>query len=143
MTLLGRSERLPPSEPIADAIVAAVDLDEGPRLTGSTEGDAVLMATYAFHESRWGWHWDGAKLVQLECVVGDGGNSFGPWQIQTHREIGCAVDDAARLWLHMAHRAKSRCGTLAEVVSGSCYRGRKLVAWRDAQAMTLLKQLIQ
>jgi hypothetical protein len=149
MTLIGKPEsdkfaRVPPSPEIASAIASAVlDDDEG-RLTGDIIGDAVLMTRYAFDESKWNWHWDGRQMVKIDCVEGDGGRSFGPWQLQTRREIGCSLGRAAAMWLHFAHGSQRRCVALpfderlAELASGTCARGRRLTRWRAAMAREAL-----
>jgi hypothetical protein len=149
MTLLGKGERVPPSEPIAHAIAMAVAHDdEGHGLTGTAEGDAVLMAVYAFHESRFGWHWTGSDLEHSDCPEGDGGTSHGYWQIKARREISCSVDDAARLWLHFAHQSQHTCRTrpfdeqLSEVVSGSCGFGHVISRWRFRQVGPLLSEVM-
>jgi hypothetical protein len=147
MTLIGRSERVPPSPEIANAIALAVLGDVEGRLTGSVEGDAVYMAREAYDESRWGWEWIGSGMTFIACKEGDGGKSLGFWQLQTRREIGCDVNEAARYWLHWAHGSQTRCAALplaeqlAELHSGTCARGRKLSAFRWREAERLLSAL--
>jgi hypothetical protein len=148
MTLLGKPERLPPSDDIADAIAMAVQSDDEGRLTGTEEGDAIVMAVEAFHESRFGWHWDGAATTLDTCPKGDGGRAFGYWQLQAREEIGCSAFDAARYWLHYAHGSQSRCASLplderlAELHSGTCARGHVLSRFRFGQAVRLRDRLL-
>jgi hypothetical protein len=141
MTLIGKAEHVPPSPEIAQAIALAVLGDVEGRLTGSVEGDAVYMAREAFDESRWGWEWMGDGMVFVACKEGDGGHSFGFFQMQTRKEIGCGpVNDVARRWLAWAHASQTRCAALplaeqlAELHSGTCARGRRLSAWRWGQS---------
>lgn len=140
MAIIGKPEHVPPSPEIAGAIAFAVLNDpEGP-ITGSIAGDAVYMARESFDESRWGWQWIGSGLSFIDCKEGDGGKSFGFWQLWAPRQIGCSVNGAARVWLQMAHASQSHCAMLplaeqlAELHSGSCARGRRLSAWRWDQA---------
>jgi hypothetical protein len=138
------SEPVPPSQELAAAISDAVAQDEDGRLTGSAEGDVALMVREAWDESRWGWQWSGRTMVHDSCPEGDGGRAFGYWQLQTRREIGCSVGDAARWWLAWAHGSQRRCRLLplaeqlAELHSGTCARGHVLSRWRWRQAMRLL-----
>jgi hypothetical protein len=139
MTIIGRTERVPPSPEIAQAIALAVLGDVEGRITGSIEGDAIYMAREAYDESRWGWEWIGSGMVFVPCKEGDGGRSFGFWQLQTRREIGCSTLDSARYWLHWAHGSQARCSALplaeqlAELHSGTCARGHVLSRWRWSQ----------
>jgi hypothetical protein len=149
MTWLGHTDHLPaPSDAIPDAIALAVHSDTEGRITGTEAGDAVYLAVEAFYESRFGWTWSGRELVFDECREGDGGKSFGMWQLQVRREIGCAVVDAARYWLHFAHGSQRRCAglpldeRLAELHSGTCARGHVLSRFRYGQAVRLLDRLM-
>lgn len=112
-------------------IAAAVDSDELPPLTGTREGDAVLVTAWAWHESRW-------RL----CAPGDGGKAWGILQLQgTPMALACAPATAAGIWLSMAHAAIERCGDLSVLASGVCGRARGLVRRRIAQADALRRRV--
>ena len=147
MSILGRVEHVPPSEQIAHAIGAAVFYDDEGRLTGSAETDAVYMAEEAYQESRFGGQWIGSGLAHVDCPEGDGGMSFGYFQLQTRPEIGCSVDDAARLWVHWAHLSQKRCRRLpiaerlSHLHSGTCALGHVVSRFRWAQAAIVARAL--
>lgn len=124
--LLGPRDRGPADEVRATfvGIATAVDADTEPPLTGSKEGDAALMTSWAHAESRW-----------RICPEGDGGKALGAFQEQhTPRSLACAPAEAARIWLTMARQSIARCGDLTAVVSGVCGRGRRIVRRRAAVA---------
>jgi hypothetical protein len=103
---------------IADAIVQ----------TAPTRTWAARMVVYAVRES-------GLQI----CAVGDGGLSLGPWQLQgVPRTVACEPKRAAPVWLAKARIALADCAKLpekeqlAELVSGSCDKGRKLASDRES-----------
>jgi hypothetical protein len=140
MLFIGQSEHLPANEELSSAAVSALLDDDEDYLTGTLEGDAVLMVREAYEESRWGWRWDGRKLVMNECPSGDGGKALGYWQLQTRAEIACDAERAARQWLAMAHASQRRCARLpfeeqlAELHSGTCARGHVVSRYRFRRA---------
>lgn len=144
MTVLGKPERVPPSEPLAVAIAAAVSADDEGRLTGSAEGDAVYIAIESYQETRWGWHWEGRAMAHSDCPEGDGGRSLGYLQVQARREIACNLAFAVPTWLHWAHGSQHRCSALplderlAELHSGTCALGHALSRWRWRQIRPVL-----
>jgi hypothetical protein len=92
---------------------------------------AARMVVYAIHES-------GLSA----CASGDGGKSLGTWQLQgVSTETACDPQKAAPVWLAMARRSMADCSALppaerlAELVSGSCERGRRLA--RDREVLVL------
>ena len=124
--ILGPRDRGPADEVQAtlEGIATAVDADDQPAITGSKEGDAALMASWSWAESRW-----------RVCPTGDGGRALGAFQEQhTPKALACAPADAARIWLLMARQSIARCGDLTAVVSGVCGRGARIVRTRAAVA---------
>lgn len=139
--LLGPRDRGPADEVEATlvGIARAVDADDLPPLTGSKEGDAALMTTFAFHESRFRL-WDPKRPGR--CISGDGGRSYGPLQIQgLAEEIACAPAEAAARWLEIARASIGRCGDLTALVSGHCGGAPKLARWRVREAATLRRRI--
>jgi hypothetical protein len=139
MLLIGQRERVLPNEQLAGAITAAVDDDAGAPITGTKYGDAILMAIWSFHESRW-----------KGCVSGDHGRAWGNFQLQGSAiSVACEDAQAARIWLRMAHDSDSRCRSLdadarlSQLASGTCARGRtvarfRMKAWRQAMGLLTL-----
>jgi hypothetical protein len=130
--------RAPDASAIADGIALAVATDVFEPLTGTREGDAALTALYAYRESS----------LQACGKSGDGGRSWGAWQLQrVARATACDPVAAAPIWLSRARASVQACATLpleerlAALASGSCSRGRALVAWRWRQASALLAQV--
>jgi len=111
-------------------IATAVDADTGEPLTGTREGDALLLLVWSHHESRW-----------RVCPGGDGGKAWGPLQLQhTPRALVCAPAEAARIWLAMARAAVATCGDLTPIASGVCGRARGLVVRRMREAEGLQRR---
>jgi hypothetical protein len=128
---------VPANDVLADAITAAVDADTEEPLTGTRQGDALLMTIWSYHESRW-----------RECDVGDKGKARGPFQLQGYPiGIACAAADAARIWLHLAHLSVTACKSLepdarlAQLASGTCGRGRVLSRSRMRAARAALAKM--
>lgn len=147
MALIGRPERVPPSPEIANAIALAVLGDVEGRLTGSVEGDAVYEATETFHETRWGWRWDGRAMVHDDCpehTDDDGTTSYGYFQMKRPRDVACNAGKAAIAWTEWAHKSQARCAALplaeqlAELHSGTCARGHVVSRYRWSQAASAL-----
>jgi hypothetical protein len=144
MTLIGQREHLPTNDALVDATTFALLADGEDYLTGSLEGDAVLMIQEAYEESRWGWGWDGRALAMNTCPNGDHGKAWGYWQLQTRAEIGCDPNLAARQWLAWAHASQRRCARLpfeeqlAELHSGTCALGHVVSRGRFRRAATTL-----
>ena len=140
MLLIGRGERLPANDQLSDAAAQAVFADSEERLTGTVQGDAVLIVREAYEESRWGWQWDGKALVLNDCPTGDNGKAWGYWQLQTRPEIGCDPGRAARQWLEWAHASQRRCvrlpleERLAQLHSGTCAFGHVVSRRRFREA---------
>src|ERR1700689_1896750 len=83
--------RLPDAAAIAAAIDAAVSQDAEPSVFGSREEDAAVMAYYAIRE-RW----------LSQDAVGDGGRSFGVWQLRSASGRADLLTQA-RAWLALLH----------------------------------------
>ena len=120
---------------VVDGIASAVEADTQPPLTGSREGDAVLMVRWAY----------GEDPRFRACAVGDGGKSLGPMQLQqVPASIACDAKAAPRVWLGRAHASVALCvhnamdEKLAALASGKCDRGRKLTRTRVQEARTLI-----
>jgi len=104
--------------------------------TAPTREWAARMTVYAIHESG----------LQLEpCASGDGGKSLGPWQLGGVREaVACDPDKAAPIWLAKARTSAQDCVKLspdeamAELVSGSCGKGRQLARRREVLVLGAL-----
>jgi hypothetical protein len=129
--------KTPDAPAIADGIVQAV-LDDPTHLTGSATGDVALMALYAVKES-------GVR----RCAVGDGGRALGSLQLQgVPAALACDPASAARIWLGMAHASERSCADLdpdarlAQLVSGSCLRGRQLARSRLRETRAILSSLL-
>jgi hypothetical protein len=139
MRVLGRDERVPPNEELAESIARAVqDEPESDRARW-----AVTMAVYAWHESRLGYFWDGGALQFDSCRSGDGGRSWGPFQEQAPKAIACASFDASRWWLRRAHGSLKACGNLNAYVSGSCDRGGRVTRFRMREVARIQKEIGQ
>jgi hypothetical protein len=137
MMFIGRTERVPQNTTLADAISAAVMEDPEQPITGTKDGDAALLTTWSWAESRW-----------RECDVGDKGKSRGPFQLQGYPiAVACAAADAARIWLHLAHLSVTACkalepdARLAQLASGTCGRGRVLSRSRMRAARAALAKM--
>jgi hypothetical protein len=120
--------RLPAAPQIADAIQAAVSDDTEAPVFGSREEDAAVMAYYALRES---W--------LARDAVGDGGKSFGVWQMRT--ASGRAdLTTQAHAWLYLLHRVARICPqSPAAPLSGGCTAGRTLADRRATKARQLLE----
>jgi hypothetical protein len=120
--------RLPDAAPIAAAIEAAVSHDAEPPVFGSREEDAAVMAYYALRES---WLNHGA--------VGDGGRSFGVWQLRS--ASGRAdLPTQARAWLALLHEGARVCPqSPAAPLSGGCVAARSTADRRASKARSLLE----
>ncbi|HEY3822351.1 MAG TPA: hypothetical protein VGL81_34535 [Polyangiaceae bacterium] len=120
--------RLPDAAPIAAAIDTAVSEDSEPPVFGSREEDAAVMAYYAIRES-WLTH----------DAVGDGGLSFGAWQIRSpsgRADIGTQ----ARYWLSLLHEGARICpASPAAPLSGGCVEARSTADGRARRARRLLE----
>jgi hypothetical protein len=123
------------SQIVAYSIASAVSSDADVPLTGSREGDAVLMLRWAYGE-------DPSFRI---CAVGDGGKALGPFQLQNAPEsIACDPTQAAKVWLIRAHANARLCKDnppdvrLASLASGKCDRGWKLTAKRVQESRILL-----
>jgi hypothetical protein len=97
---------------------------------------AALMTVYAAYESS-----------NQKCVVGDGGRSWGTWQLQyVPREVACDPARAASVWLAMARDASTRCpqsppdDRLSVLTGGSCSRGVLVARTRARIARELAAQ---
>lgn len=129
----------PDAPVIAEGIAMAVATDELPPITGTREGDAALEAVYAYRES-------GNKACPTTWVNPvDWGKSWGTWQLQKlARPLACNPVYAAAEWLRRAHASAESCSRLpvnerlAELASGSCNYGRRLVRWRAETAARAL-----
>lgn len=124
---------------IAEGIALAVANDDEAPLTESRDGDAALMASYVYFESS----------VNACPVPGDHGASHGAFQLQgVGVKRACDPIAAAPIWLRMAHRSVADCAwlpvkeQLAELVSGSCGRGRHLAAWRSWRSAKWLNAVL-
>lgn len=120
--------RLRDAQQIATAIDTAISQDVDPPVFGSREEDAAVMAYYAIRES-WLAH----------DAVGDGGKSFGVWQMQS--AAGRAdVMTQARAWLWLLHQSARVCPeSPAAPLSGGCVAARSLADRRTAKAHQLLE----
>ena len=113
---------------IAEAIDAAVTHDAEPPVFGSRDEDAAIMAYYALRES---WLSSGA--------VGDGGRSFGVWQMRSasgRADLGTQ----ARAWLSLLHEGARICpASPAAPLSGGCTAARSTADRRATRAHLLLE----
>lgn len=120
--------RLPDAPQIAAAIDAAVSQDAEPPVFGSREEDAAVMAYYAIRES---W--------LARNAVGDGGKSFGVWQLRTpsgRADLGTQ----ARAWLALLHEGARICPqSPAAPLSGGCVAARTTADRRATKARRLLE----
>jgi hypothetical protein len=120
--------RLPDAAPIAAAIDAAVSHDAEPPVFGSREEDAAVMAYYALRES-WLNH----------DAVGDGGRSFGVWQLRSASGRG-DLPTQARAWLALLHEGARLCPqSPAAPLSGGCVAARSTADRRATKARSLLE----
>jgi len=120
--------KLPDAAPIAAAIETAVTQDAEPPVFGSREEDAAVMAYYALRES-WLTH----------DAVGDGGLSFGVWQLRS--ASGRAdLTTQARAWLALLHEGARICpASPAAPLSGGCVAARTTADRRAVRAKSLLE----
>jgi hypothetical protein len=120
--------RLPDAPQIAAAIDTAVSQDAEPPVFGSREEDAAVMAYYAIRES-WLSH----------DAVGDGGLSFGVWQMRS--ASGRAdLSTQARAWLALLHAGARSCpASPAAPLSGGCVAARSTADRRATKARRLLE----
>jgi hypothetical protein len=120
--------RLPDAPQIAAAIETAVTTDAEPPVFGSREEDAAVMAYYALRES-WLSH----------DAVGDGGRSFGVWQLRSasgRADLGTQ----ARAWLALLHEGARICpASPAAPLSGGCTAARVTADRRAVRAHSLLE----
>ncbi len=132
----GRWEARPAAAEIAQGIADAVNADEDP-LFDDRLLEASLMATYAAFEGG-----------NLRCASGDGGHSWGPFQladVHTPRTVACDPASAARVWVRLAH--VTRCvdrpdnEALSPMASGNCAHGRVLTRRRFAHAEAIVAAL--
>jgi hypothetical protein len=139
MAILAASEpvHIPVNDELAASIAAAVEGEP------DAERWAVRATVSAYYESRLGWHWNGRALEYNDCRSGDGGKSWGFFQIQkpVPKAVACASADAARIWLHMAKTSLKACGTLAQLFSGSCDRGTRVAAWRERETDRVMREV--
>ena len=115
-------DKKPEAREIAEAIAAAADGS----LLGNVREDAALMAVYAAYEGG-----------MRKCVVGDGGKSWGTWQMQRASwKIACTPSLAIQEWLSRAQWSTKACERfpleerLAQLASGSCEVARPLASRR-------------
>lgn len=112
--------------PDAGAIAAAIARHAASRY------DAALLAVFSSYESGNDAH-----------AVGDGGKSFGAFQVQGMGEGAFDPDKAAARWLELARSGQHRCHRnppdeqLASVASGNCDHGREKVRRRVRLARSL------
>jgi hypothetical protein len=113
---------------IADAIQAAVTADAEAPVFGSRDEDAAVMAYYALRES---W--------LSSSAVGDGGRSFGVWQLRS--ASGRAdLETQARAWLALLHEGARICpASPAAPLSGGCTAARSTADRRATRAHALLE----
>jgi hypothetical protein len=130
----------PDAPTIAEGIALAVATDELPAITGTREGDAALAAEYAYRES------SNQSCPDRWVNPVDYGKSFGAFQLQgLARSLACNPVYSAAEWLRRAHASAEHCASLpiderlAELASGSCGYGRRLVRWRAENARKLLE----
>lgn len=121
----------------ADAIAADivhVACPEG--VTRACRRDVAALLAVAFHESHF------REAVDEGTIRGDGGRSWGLWQLQCGRSPRCAryLDRrvGAEYALRLIHRSENACRSLGPdaalrvYASGSCKRGAKASAVRVA-----------
>lgn len=134
--LPGRWETRPAAAEIAQGIADAVNADEAP-LFEDRLLEASLMATYAAFEGG-----------NLKCVSGDGGTSWGVFQLSekhTPRAVACDPTQAAKVWVRLAH--VTQCTdlpdneSLSPLASGNCAHGRVLTRRRFAHAERIVAEL--
>lgn len=120
--------RLPDAPQIAAAIETAVNADAEPPVFGSREEDAAVMAYWALRES-WLSH----------DAVGDGGLSFGVWQLRSasgRADLGTQ----AKAWLSLLHEGARICpASPAAPLSGGCSAARTTADRRTSRAHRLLE----
>jgi hypothetical protein len=82
------------------------------------------------------------------CTVGDGGRSYGAWQVQgLSKDVACDPAREFPLWLSAVKRSESLCvdnpesERLAALASGSCDRGRRKVRGRENFAIELARKV--
>jgi hypothetical protein len=119
--------RLHDAASIAAAIESAVSQDAEAPVFASREEDAAVMAYYAIRES-WLNH----------DAVGDGGLSFGVWQLRSasgRADLGTQ----ARAWLSLLHEGARICPeSPAAPLSGGCVAARTTADRRSMRALNLL-----
>jgi hypothetical protein len=123
-------DHLNDAQEIAEAVVAATIDDSNPWLR------AAQAVVYAAFES-----------VNKRCAVGDGGKSFGAWQLQkVSPEVACVPAKALPIWLRKVKQSEEDCGpgiySLTEVASGNCTspKGRRKVAKRAGLVAALVSR---
>lgn len=114
---------------IAEAIAAGVTWESDPRKW------VVLGVVYAAYES-----------ANRRCVSGDGGKSWGAWQVQgLARDKACTPMNEFPVWLAKAKASLDYCADLPEderlaaLASGNCEHGRVKVRTR----MPLVRRLME
>jgi hypothetical protein len=138
MAILGRDERVPPNEELATSIAAAVE-DEPDALLW-----AMRMTVYSFYESRFGFHWNGLTMEYDACRSGDGGLSWGFFQLQdTPRWMACASAPAAQAWLRKAHDSLRVCHSLAAVAYGHCSKTMRVTRFRERETARVMREVNQ
>jgi hypothetical protein len=123
---------MPEARAIADAWAAAVLEDPLPPVFRTKREDLGIGAVWALRES---W--------LRSSVVGDGGKSFGVWQLQTDAGRGPLLTQA-RAWLVLQHDGARTCPeSPAAPLSGGCKvrKARQLADQRVRYALRLLEQL--
>ena len=94
--------RTPDARPIAEATVDAVLADAAaglPPVLGSYPEDVAVQAYWAFRESN-----------LHHSAVGDGGRSFGAWQMRgPYCGQGATIRTQARCWRHLAREGLRMC----------------------------------
>jgi|HubBroStandDraft_1064217.scaffolds.fasta_scaffold34287_5 hypothetical protein len=96
---------------------------------------AARMAVYSIHEGG----------LSSECVNGDGGESWGAFQLKdVPHDVACDPAKAAPVWLAMAQRSMQDCAALpvsermAELASGSCKKGHVVARQRETFVLRAL-----
>jgi len=127
-------ERSRDAKRIAEAISAGVQNEDDPWMRAA-EG-----AVYAAYEA----------AVQACPKAGDGGKSFGTWQMQEVREdVACNPLRAFPVWLSRAKQSEVDCRNnpkdekLAELASGSCFKAKKKVRLRRELAQLIVESFVQ
>ena len=82
------------------------------------------------------------------CAIGDGGRSYGVWQVQgLSKDVACDPSREFSMWLSAVKRSETLCvdnaenERLARLASGSCDRGRRKVRNRENFAIQLVKKV--